>query len=47
MASRVLQGVLGRVDSAAIEQAVSAVAAIEQAASAVEFLTRNPARSAR
>ena len=40
MASRVLQGVLGRVDSAAIDRAVSAVAAIEQAASAVESIDR-------
>ncbi len=41
MASRVLQGVLGRADSATIEQAVSAVAAIDQAVSAVAAIKQH------
>ena len=46
MASRVLQGVLGRVDSAAIEQAVSGVAAIDrrafdQMARTIDLVARN------
>ena len=46
MASRVLQGVLGRVDSAAIEQAASAMAAIDrraldQMARTIDLVARN------